>query len=550
MPNDPQPRRNLADGSLSQEEMAVEMFGKEDLKRLLDDHQRLLILYGFANAISAILDRELLLHEAMNVVFGLVKADRGALFLFDSRSGNLTQVVSRTKDKATPTIQRNAVINAVLSGKKAILAADALTETPAAVAEELRGQQIRSCLCVPLASQHRLLGLLYVDHLELPRYFTLEHLTLVSGIANQTAVALENIESVQRLKTEQRRVEDILATLPIAILSIDEREVITFVNPNGEKLFGIVAKECLGKPYHAFFKNECFQPLFSLIHSALERGERKILEEVICGDSSRPLVLQADILPFQEGSERKGVLVALNDVTEKKNLERKIRHTEKLSAIGEMAAGLIHEINNPLNIISGRAQLLLLEKTDDPAVLKAGRVIWEQVDRANAITEKLLSFAKQRLPKLEPLSLEGLLDKCLETMEEQFASQKIRVTKTYEAVPTMVMGDPEQLEEVFVNLAQNAIQAMAGGGAFTVKTQRKDALAEIALADTGCGIPQEYLPKIFIPFFTTKSRGTGLGLSIVHGIIENHGGELKVESQVGKGATFIFTLPLKKENDA
>ena len=209
-----------------------------------------------------------------------------------------------------------------------------------------------------------------------------------------------------------------------------------------------------------------------------------------------------------------------------------------------MTAGLIHEINNPLNIISGRAQLLLFEKNEDPEVSKAARVIREQVDRASSITEKLLSFARQRPPKFQRLVLHEFLDKCLETMDNQFSSHNVHLEKRFAEVPLSIMGDAEQLEEVFINLVLNAIQAMPKGGQFTVSTRQDKEAAEVSFTDTGCGIPSEHLSKIFIPFFTTKSRGTGLGLSIVHGIMDNHGGSLKVHSQVGKGATFIVAIPL------
>jgi len=531
----------------SREEVIVETLGQEDLKRLLEDHKRLLILYGFANAISMILDIELLLHEAMNVVFGLVDAERGAIFLLDSKTGQLVRRVSRVKqsgDKGTDRVSKNEVIDLVLQEKKAVFTLDAIADSRFEKSRSVQSQNIRSCMCVPLASQHRVLGILYVDSRLQTGNFSKEQLTLVSGIANQTAVALENIESVHRLKEERKRVEDILKALPVAIISIDETGVISFANPQAGKLFGIPEEDCLGHLYSSFFEAHSCSPLQDLVASALQEGRGVILEEVTCGGSEKEMLLQINIVLLREGIAQKGVLVALDDVTEKKRLEREIANSEKLSAIGEMAAGLIHEINNPLSIISGRAQLLVFEKGKDAEIKRAATLIREQVDRASAITDKLLNFARQKSPQLSCLSLHEFLTQCLETMEEQFVSKKVSVEKKFSDVSMTVMGDREQLEEVFVNLARNAIQAMPQGGRFIVTTQREMGNAVILLTDAGCGIPPEHLSKIFIPFFTTKSRGTGLGLSIVHGIVKNHGGTLRVESQVGKGSTFILTLPL------
>lgn len=539
----------MTDLRLPSEETILETFGKEDLRRLLDDHQRLLILYGFANVISTILDIELLLNEVMNVVFGLVQADRGAIFLPDSKTGELVRGASRSRHtnstRGNDGVSGNAIIDFVLREKKALLTADASSDSRFKDTEPVRIQGIRSCLCVPLTSQHQVLGVIYVDSQQ-PDNFLKEQLTLITGIANQTAVALENIESVQRLKEERKRVEDILKALPVAILSMNEEGRISFVNPRAEKLFCVEAKECLNRPYRSFFSG-VFRPLLSFITPALQEGEKVVLEEVVCGDPDHPILLQVNIVPLKEGAIQKGVLLALDDITEKKRLEREVLNAEKLSAIGEMTAGLIHEINNPLNIISGRAQLLLMGENGAPEISKAARIIWEQVDRATSITEKLLSFARQRFPQLRPVTLKGLLEKFLETMEGEFASQKVRLVKEFSNAPLPILGDAEQLEEVFVNLARNAIQAMPNGGIFSVIAKNEEEAARVFFRDTGCGISPENLSKIFIPFFTTKSRGTGLGLSIVHGIVKNHGGTLEVQSQVGEGSTFILTIPLKKE---
>ncbi len=526
----------------------LDTLGEKDLQRLLDDHQKLLILYGFANAISTAVDSELLLNEAMNVVFGLVDAERGAIFLLDSKTGQWVRGASRTrqshgKNEGIDIVLKNETIDEILREKKAILALDTLTDPRFKEPQAVASYNTRSCLCVPLASQQRVLGILYVDSPE-PGHFSKEQLTLVSGIANQTAIALENIESVQRLKEERKRIGDILKALPVAILSMDEEGMISFVNPRAEKLFGVSYKECLGRSCQSFLGDDYFRPLLNLVMSALREKRGTTLQEVACGNSDKPLLLQVDIVSLKEGVAWKGILVALEDVTEKKSLEREVSNAEKLSAIGEMAAGLVHEIINPLSIISGRAQLLLFDKKEETEVTKTARIIREQVDRASAITQKLLSFARQRPPQLCPLSLHEVLEKFLETMEEQFASQKIRVAKNFSDVPLPFLGDEEQLEEVFVNLSRNAIHAMPGGGKFTITTRRKAECAEVSLTDTGCGIPPENLSKIFVPFFTTKSRGTGLGLSIVHGIVKNHGGTLSVQSHVGKGTTFILSFPL------
>ncbi len=543
----------MTEPKVSHEETIVETLAQEDLKRLLDDHQKLLVLYGFANIVSAILDREKLLNEVMNVVFGLIHAERGAIFLYDAITQKLTPRVWRSRqagEKGNEIVLSNTVVDLAFRGHKSILCLDAMVDERFKGSQSIQIQSIRSCMCVPLESQRRTLGLLYVDSRLAAGSFSREELTLLSGIANQTAVVLENIELVQRLSEERKRVEAILNTLTVSILSVDGRGAVSYMNPQAEKLFGVKAAEWLYRPYTDLFEKNPFQPLLGLLGPALSEGKGIRLEEVACGELDRPLLLQVNIVPMREGLIPKGILVVLDDITEKKTLERQIASAEKLSAIGEMTAGLIHEINNPLNIISGRAQLLLFEKKDDPDIAKAARIIREQVDRASAITDHLLDFARQKPPKLEVLSLHDLLEKFLETMDNSFVSHQIRLEKKFVPLSLRIWGDAGQLEEVLVNLAVNAMQAMPQGGRFTITTQKVKEAAEVSFTDTGCGIPPEHLSKIFVPFFTTKGRGTGLGLSIAHGIMENHGGVIRVQSQMRQGTTFTLVFPLVRGGES
>jgi len=534
------------------EEAVVETFDKKDLQRLLKDHHKLLILYGFANAVSTILDRDLLLNEAMNVVFGLVNAERGAIFLIDPKSGKLIEAASRSResgDKKSDAILNNAIIEKMIREGKTILTADAMNDSRFKTYDSIKHQKIRSCLCIPLESQHHILGFLYIDHRQKAGSFSKEESTLLTGILSQTAVAIENIESVRSLKEERKRVERILKALPVAIVSITQEGEISFVNPKAEKLFDVPANHCVSYSYQSFLKVQGLDPLLRLITHALQEGEAVAPKEIACGKGEKKLLLLVNIVPLREGLVQKGVLVALEDITEKRKLEYDIQNAEKLTAIGEMTAGLVHEINNPLNIISGRAQLLLLDNGKDPEATKAAKIIREQVDRASSITEKLLNFARQRMPQLQPISLEEVIRHFLETMEGQFSAKHVTVEEKYEETPIWVIGDSEQLEEVFMNLGWNAIQAMPQGGRITIEAHSEGEYANIRFSDTGVGIPEEHLKKLFLPFFTTKSHGTGLGLSIAHGVVKNHRGTLEVESQEGKGTTFLLTLPLKEEAD-
>ena len=533
----------------SEEKTFLETLQPDDIKRLYEDHQRLLVLYGFANTTSLILDPELLLHETMNVLFGLVKAERGAIFLFDERAQTLTQRLSRSRttgDQGKEIVLSRTIIDQVFKERKGILTLDAKGDVRFQDSKSIQMENIRSAICVPMESQMRILGVLYIDSRLKEGGLSKEDLTLVSGLANQTAIALENVELVHRLHEERQRIEGILNGLTVGVVSIEEGGVISFLNPKARQILHHGGGELIGRSASSVLEAEDLRPLGELIQKARQSRTAISQQEVTLSYHGAPRVLEVSVVLVRQPGEQR-VVALLEDVTEKRELSRQVSRTEKLRAIGEMAAGLIHEINNPLNIIFGRVQLLLMKKREDPEIQKAGEIIRQQVDRASKITDKLLNFAKQRPPEMRAVDPCGLLNDVLSAMENHFSDAKVTFVCHLPQRRCLIHADPSQLEEVFMNLTLNAIQAMPKGGVLTVEGTVQSQQILLSFRDTGVGIPPEYLPKIFIPFFTTKPHGTGLGLPVVHGIVEIHHGTLRVDSEVGRGTTFTVTFPLIRE---
>jgi signal transduction histidine kinase len=230
---------------------------------------------------------------------------------------------------------------------------------------------------------------------------------------------------------------------------------------------------------------------------------------------------------------------------ERKNKE--LMQTKKLAAIGTLASGVAHELNNPLNNIYLSAQILAREAGEhcSPAIQEVLNDILNQTVRVKKIVGDLLEYARGREPRFEELDLSGLIRGTL----NRLAKTAEGITIGLESLPEQVSieGDAGQLEQVFVNLFTNAVEAMKGKGALQVKVNASPHSAVIRVSDTGKGIPKESVEKIFEPFFTTKDKGTGLGLAIVYNIIMKHGGGITVESEEGKGTTFAVTLPAKQE---
>lgn len=219
----------------------------------------------------------------------------------------------------------------------------------------------------------------------------------------------------------------------------------------------------------------------------------------------------------------------------------------KLADIGMLAAGVAHEINNPMAIIRGNAELLQMALADDDPNREEVEIIAQQVNRVERIVGSLLKFARQQQKRLGTVAVAPLLDEILSQLGHQVSLTGIDIRRDYGAVPA-IAGDADQLRQVFTNLLLNAIQAMPQGGVLTVATSfaAAEGTCTVAIGDTGSGIAPENLKRIFSPFFTTKGEGTGLGLSVSYGIVKDHGGNIAVASESGRGSTFRVILPLSQ----
>jgi len=223
----------------------------------------------------------------------------------------------------------------------------------------------------------------------------------------------------------------------------------------------------------------------------------------------------------------------------------------KMAAIGELAAGVAHEINNPLTGVLTFSSLMLKKTDENHPWKKDLENIVQQTTRCRNIVKGLLDFARQRKPDKREWDIHLLIDNTLTLVEKQAPFQNIKIEKQFKTGIPMLFVDGDQIQQVFMNILLNAADAMGGrGGYLTIKTDSRDGLAVVSFTDTGCGISKEHLPKLFDPFFTTKEtgKGTGLGLAISYGIVQSHGGDIEVESQVGKGSTFRIKLPVEKPN--
>jgi signal transduction histidine kinase len=256
--------------------------------------------------------------------------------------------------------------------------------------------------------------------------------------------------------------------------------------------------------------------------------------------------------------------MVVTDITAVKRLELQIRRSDRLASLGTLSAGMAHEIKNPLVSIKTFAQLLPERYHESDFRETFSSLIVHEIDRIDSLVNQLLRFARPAKPLLRPMHVHEVLEKTLQLVQHRLYQKEIKLNRTLEASLDTIRADSDQMEQVFLNFFLNAMDAMKRGGELTVETEirtgdslvthllpeaekRREALC-ISIRDTGVGIKKEDIAQVFDPFFTTKDFGTGLGLSVVHGIIEEHGGQIEVESEVAKGTAFRIFLPLVRFN--
>ena len=339
----------------------------------------------------------------------------------------------------------------------------------------------------------------------------------------------------------------------VIVLNDDYRLVL--VNTVVEARHGIVSAEVIGRNFSSVFPKWDSTPLRSEIGRLLRgAAERFAIEGVehYSPDGDR-LILNIAGSVVRRGGRPAGVVLVGQDVTERVGLEQSARRSEKLAALGTLAAGLAHELNNPIGVISSRIEVMLMEAESQqlpPLLLEDLRVLHRHAMRVARIARGLLSFARPGHGGQGPVDLNQVVEETLLLAEKQIARAGITIRRSLAPGLPPIRGDAGTLQQVVLNLVTNAGEAIDGPGEIRIETRTVPEPAgavQLTVSDTGAGIAPEALPRIFDPFYTTKAEGTGLGLSVSHGIVRDHGGTIDVQSRPGFGTTFVLTFPAAAE---
>ena len=371
-----------------------------------------------------------------------------------------------------------------------------------------------------------------------------EHKTLEVTL-QQYNEALEEkvVERTREIEQAKVYIESLLENANDVIYTLDVDLRFTYLNGKVEA-WGYRKEDLIGKPYLSLLSKR-FRSRY--LQETLDMSAKQVYEvEIMSGHGELRSVLVSVAPLMNDAGGQQGVLGIARDITERKQLEQQVQNSERLASIGQLAAGVAHEINNPLGGILNclyniRKGTLTPERTQEYL-----HFMEDGLQRVQRIVRQLLDFSQQRELELALADLHPILDRVVVLTEHVFAERHAVLKKHYdETLPTLLV-DGAMIEQVIMNLVLNAVQSLQQGGYVSLETRKLEDVCEIIVEDNGCGIASKVRPHIFDPFFTTKGtgEGTGLGLSVSLGIVQRHGGEMLVESEEGKGTRFTVRLPL------
>jgi two-component system, sporulation sensor kinase E len=351
-------------------------------------------------------------------------------------------------------------------------------------------------------------------------------------------------ERAMQLITIQDYTTAIVRSVTSGVITVGPDGSIATLNPAAERMLGAGEDEAVARTIKSMFRDD--GGFAADVGKVLDgRVPRTLREVTLVTRTGRTLHAQTSVSRMRDvGGRKLGAVVTMEDLSEIKALTDQLIRADRLAAMGELTAGVAHEVRNPLGIIRASVQLMEDAECDRRRVHEAAEVIKHEIDRLDRVIKALLDFGRPASPSMRTVDVRRVLEEVV-LFTRKFADRShVGIVEEYDDDVPEVMGDPEQLKQVFVNLISNAVQSMADdGGALTVSVGHEDDFVFVRFVDTGPGITPDYIGKVFDPFFSTRDDGTGLGLTIVHRIVDEHGGHIEVTSDPGTGTAFTVHLP-------
>jgi PAS domain S-box-containing protein len=509
-------------------------------------------LYRVSSAASRELDLKKVLAATLPLVTEIVSASGAEVFLLD-RDGYLAYADSHALSQEYVELSQHLRFQPgeCTLGRVFVTQTPMLVENLAEDRSFLRRDMALACgyrslLSAPLIAQGTPLGTLQLygqdAHCCPP-----DALPFIHSIAEQLAVAIANARLHESLKISEAEYRSLVENTPRLIFRLDPRGRCVFVNQTLQSLLGWEPQE--------LFAAESMRDRLGFPDDWPEAAiagalQGQVLKGVECRLRHRDgtwrwcsLILYPW---YRGGAQLLGVEGMAEDVTEQKRMAQEMARSERLVLAGQLASGLAHEVGTPLNVIAGTAEYLLSELGPDDPRRADLEIIGQEAHRVADLVRRLLGLVRERGERHVPVDLHLLLEHTLRLLDFRFQQEGIAVRRHYAPELPPVLAVRQHLEQVFLNLLVNAWHAMPRGGSITLTTREQGDRALVTIADTGCGIPEEHMGRLFEPFFSTKApeQGTGLGLAVAHQLMTANGGSIDIASEVDRGTTVTLTLPL------
>lgn len=529
--------------------------------------QELTVLYSIGKSVSTLMDLEELLERIVEAGVYITRAEEGFLLLRDSENDEL--YLRAAKNLGEQRAQRLRMpIDDSLAGQVVRTGKPIRINNRDNVGTALKvktGFLVRSIIQVPLMIGQSVIGVLAVDNQQSDLGFSENDQYLLSALAGYAAIAIENARLYREIKQSEERYRGLFTNAYDLIFTLDQEFCITSINKVGPQLLGYSLERLHGTPLPSLCKSESWEVAHILLTNLLAGKTISPFELELVRSDGETVYLEVSAQLISDGTRHSGLHCIARNLTERRRLEQQLVQAEKLSAIGQLVAGVAHELNNPLTSISGYAQLLLRDPALSEAMHQDVKHIHTQAERAGRIVQNLLIFAREHKPERTIVNLNEVLQSTLSLRAYQLRVDNVKVVTDFDKNLPVTIADPYQLQQVFLNLINNAHQAVLQKGVpgkvtlrtYPVTLRRESAdggtsglvvpqVLRVEVSDTGVGIPENALGRIFDPFFTTKpvGQGTGLGLSICFGIVQEHHGRIWAESTVDVGTTVYVELPV------
>jgi PAS domain S-box-containing protein len=513
-----------------------------------------------ADILASVTTLQDLLQRFASTIAEAVGTDRVSILL-QSRDGFSTSYVLSRSGEAQPNyhLPLGGAVATYLKTHHEPVVLDELhrmrpTPEVLGLVNKMRGLKV--AVAMGIFSREHLAGVMLLGPRTTGRIYGSVEQSALQVLCGQLAVAVDNAQLFTEVQNAKIYNETLLENLTTGVIAAGIDRQITVFNNEAEQITGLNSSQILDRPL-----DHLPEPLRDALHQTLATDEGQENSELILRSGPEAMIVRASTSIFH-GQDRQvlGALMVLTEITALKRLELQIRRSDRLASLGTLSAGMAHEIKNPLVSIKTFAQLLPERYQDSDFRETFSNLIGHEIDRIDSLVNQLLRFARPAKPHLKPMHVHEILDKSLLLVGHRLYQKDIKLTRSWEADVDTIRADPDQLEQVFLNFFLNAMDAMKNGGELNINTQiRTDEqwvspftqsngetreILRITIRDSGEGIRGEDIPHVFDPFFTTKDYGTGLGLSVVHGIVQEHGGQIEVESELKKGTAFHILLPL------